>query len=101
LPTRIETALYRIVQEALTNVVRHARASNVKIQLARDSDGVVRCSIRDDGQGFDMVGVLARKERGGLGLIGIRERLNAVGGTLQVHSEPRCGTELRIEIPER
>ncbi len=99
LPAQIETALYRIVQEALTNVVRHARATNVKIQLVRDSNGAAHCSIRDDGQGFDMVGVLARKERGGLGLIGIRERLNAVGGTLQIHSQLRWGTELRIEIP--
>jgi signal transduction histidine kinase len=98
-PANVETALYRIVQEALTNVIRHARATNVKIHLIRDSKGTLRCAIRDDGVGFDVVTLLARKERGGLGLIGMRERLNAVGGTLQIHSEVRWGTELRIEIP--
>jgi signal transduction histidine kinase len=98
-PANVETALYRIVQEALTNVIRHARATNVKIHLIRDSKGTLRCAIRDDGVGFDVVTLLARKERGGLGLIGMRERLNAVGGTLHIHSEIRWGTELRIEIP--
>jgi signal transduction histidine kinase len=97
--SKVENALYRIVQEALTNVVRHARASNVRIQLARDAKGSLHCGIRDDGVGFDVVTLLSRKERGGLGLIGIRERLNAVGGTLQIRSETGWGTELRIEIP--
>jgi signal transduction histidine kinase len=95
----VETALYRIVQEALTNVVRHSRAKNVRIQLGRDAAGALHCGIHDDGVGFDVVTLLARKERGGLGLIGIRERLNAVGGTLQIRSETGWGTELRIEIP--
>jgi len=95
----VETALYRIVQEALTNVVRHAQAKNVKIQLARDAKRTLHCLVRDDGVGFDVVSVLSRCQRGGLGLVGIRERLNAVGGKLQVHSEPGWGTELRIEIP--
>lgn len=95
----VETALYRIVQEALTNVVRHSRARNVRIQLARDAAAVLHCTVRDDGVGFDVITLLARKERGGLGLIGIRERLNAVGGTFQIRSEPGWGTELRIEIP--
>jgi signal transduction histidine kinase len=99
LPPNVETALYRIVQEALTNVVRHAHANNVKIHLVHDTKGTLRCAIRDDGVGFDVVTVLSRKQRGGLGLIGIRERLNAVGGTLQIHSEVHWGTELRIEIP--
>jgi signal transduction histidine kinase len=98
-PPKVETALYRIVQEALTNVVRHAHATNVRIQLARDTKGSLHCGIRDDGAGFDAVTLLSRKERGGLGLIGIRERLNAVGGTLQISSEMGWGTELRIEIP--
>jgi signal transduction histidine kinase len=95
----VETALYRIIQEALTNVVRHAQASNVRIQLTRDTKGSLHCAIRDDGVGFDVVTLLSRKARGGLGLIGIRERLNAVGGTLQIRSETGWGTELRIEIP--
>jgi len=98
-PPRVETALYRIVQEALTNVVRHSRAKNVKIQLVRDAKGTLRCYFRDDGVGFDVVSILSRKERGGLGLVGIRERLNAVGGSLQIRSELGWGTELRVEIP--
>jgi signal transduction histidine kinase len=95
----VETAVYRIVQEALTNVIRHAAATNVRIQLTRDGRGNLCCSVRDDGVGFDMVSVLSRRQKGGLGLIGIRERLNAVGGTLQIHSERGWGTELRVEIP--
>jgi signal transduction histidine kinase len=95
----VETALYRIAQEALTNVVRHARARNVRVQVARDAKGSLHCGIRDDGVGFDVVTLLSRKERGGLGLIGMRERLNAIGGTLQIRSEPGWGTELRIEVP--
>lgn len=99
-PPNVETALYRIVHEALTNAIRHAGAANVRIQLARDGRGTLCCSIRDDGKGFDVDAVLSRKEqRAGLGLIGIRERLNAVGGTLQIHSESGWGTELRVEIP--
>jgi signal transduction histidine kinase len=98
-PSNVETALYRVVQEALINVVRHARAKNVRIQLTRDSKGTLRCCLRDDGVGFDMVSLLSRKQRNGLGLVGIRERLNAVGGMLQIRSEPGWGTELRVEIP--
>jgi signal transduction histidine kinase len=98
-PPKVETVLYRIVQEALTNVIRHAAATNVRIQLGRDGCGTLCCSIRDDGVGFEMLSVLSQKQRGGLGLIGIRERLNAVGGTLQIHSERGWGTELRVEIP--
>ena len=99
-PPRVETALYRVVQEALANVMRHARATNVTILLYRDGDGALRCMFRDDGVGFDIGAVLSRKDRGGLGLVGIRERLNAIGGTLQLHSQPGWGTELRIEIQE-
>jgi len=96
--SRVETALYRIIQEALTNVVRHARATNVKIQLVRDSKGALHCFFRDDGVGFDVISVLSRKEGCGLGLVGMRERLNAVGGTLQIRSETGWGTELHLEI---
>jgi two-component system sensor histidine kinase UhpB len=98
-PPKVETALYRIIQEALTNVVRHARATNVRIELGRDERGTLCCSIRDDGVGFDPAVVLARKEKTGLGLIGMRERLNAVGGTLQIRSEPGWGAEVRVEVP--
>ncbi|HXN24881.1 MAG TPA: ATP-binding protein [Candidatus Dormibacteraeota bacterium] len=97
-PTSIETAVYRIIQEALNNVTKHSQAKNVTIQLNRDGRNL-HCAIRDDGQGFDVPAVLARKGQKGLGLIGIRERLNAVGGTLQLQSERSYGTELLVTIP--
>jgi signal transduction histidine kinase len=98
LAPKIETALYRVIQEALTNVVKHARARNVEIQLTHDTKNL-QCLVRDDGVGFDSSSVLSRKERSGLGLVGIRERLNAVGGTMNIDSVAGRGTELLIKIP--
>jgi two-component system sensor histidine kinase UhpB len=98
LPTTVEIALYRIVQEALTNTAKHSRARSVHIQLER-SAGQVHCSIHDDGTGFDVPAVLARRGDGGLGLLGIRERLNAMGGTLHIQSSPGQGTKLLINVP--
>jgi two-component system sensor histidine kinase UhpB len=98
-PANIETTLYRVVQEAMTNVAWHSGAKNVKVELSRDANSNLRCTVRDDGVGFDVASVLSRKGQGGLGLIGIRERLNAVGGTLQIRSGPGRGTELIVDIP--
>src|SRR2546421_3932862 len=98
-PANVGTALYRVVQESLTNVVRHARARNATIQLARRGKGNLRCSIRDDGSGFDVASTLSNHAQGGLGLVGIRERLNAVGGSLQIPSQPGRGTELIADVP--
>jgi signal transduction histidine kinase len=98
LPGPVETVLYRIVQEALTNVSKHARATRVTVRIERDARGV-RCSIRDDGIGFDAPAVLARRGRGGLGLIGMRERLAPVGGRLELTSAPGHGTTLAVEVP--
>ncbi|MBI3989573.1 MAG: GAF domain-containing protein [candidate division NC10 bacterium] len=98
LSSAIETAFYRIVQEALTNVTKHAKATRVRIQLERE-DTRVHCSIQDDGIGFDVPAVLARRGDRGLGLIGIHERINALGGTLHLTSAPGRGTELRVTIP--
>jgi len=98
LPTAVETALYRIVQEALTNAAKHSRARNVHIHLDR-SGGLLRCLIRDDGRGFDVPAVLGRKGDVGLGLLGMRERLNAIGGTLHIESAPEQGTSLLINVP--
>jgi signal transduction histidine kinase len=94
----IETALYRIIQEALTNVTKHAHAKNVEIQLTNVAKHL-HCLVHDDGVGFDGSTVLSGKERSGLGLVGIRERLNAVGGTLQIASAVGGGTELFVKIP--
>jgi two-component system, chemotaxis family, sensor kinase Cph1 len=94
----VETALYRIIQEALTNVTKHARAKNVEIQLTNTANNL-HCLVHDDGVGFDVPSVLLCKERTGLGLVGIRERLSAVGGTLQIDSAVGRGTELLVKIP--
>jgi signal transduction histidine kinase len=97
LPTAMETTLYRIVQEALTNAVKHAKASNVWIRAWRE-DFAQCCTIRDDGAGFK-----TRRGQGsprkGLGLVAMRERVSAVGGTLQIESRPGHGTEVSIRLP--
>ena len=94
----LETVLYRVVQEALVNAAKHSHATSVEIGLAADADHLY-CVVRDDGAGFDAASVLSATQHGGLGLVGIRERLNAVGGTLQIRSMPSRGTELRVRIP--
>jgi two-component system sensor histidine kinase UhpB len=94
----IETALYRVIQEALTNVTKHSGAKNVEIQLTKVAKHL-HCLVHDDGVGFDTPSVLSCKERTGLGLVGIRERLNAVGGTLHIDSVVGRGTELLVKIP--
>jgi signal transduction histidine kinase len=98
LPSSVETALYRIVQEALTNVGKHARATSVNVRLRQDRR-VIRCSITDDGVGFGFPAVTARKKHRGLGLTGIRQRLDGLGGTLQIDSKRGRGTQMLISIP--
>jgi signal transduction histidine kinase len=97
LATAIETALYRIVQEALNNTVKHARAKNVWIR-AWQSKQVLFCSVRDDGAGFDP-NVQRASGRKGLGLVAMQERVSALGGTLRIESLPERGTELLIQLP--
>jgi signal transduction histidine kinase len=94
LPSDMETALYRITQEALTNVARHARATRVRVALV-GRDGGVRLEIEDDGVGLPTRNGSA--SRPGTGLVGIRERVRALGGTVTISS--REGTCLRIAIP--
>ena len=100
LPPLIETALYRIVREALNNVTRHAKAARVHVHLEKDAEAV-RCSIRDDGVGFDANAVVETSSNGerGFGLVGIRERLEALNGTLQINSAPGFGTEVLVTVP--
>ena len=94
----IETTLYRIVQEALTNAVKHAKAGNVWIRVWRENL-LLCCSIRDDGGGFDSSQAHAAPGRKGLGLIAMKERVTAIGGTLHIESRPGLGTELSIRLP--
>jgi len=98
-PSAIETVLYRIVQEALTNVVKHARAARADISIAAE-DGTLTCTIRDDGKGFAAVAAQGARTQG-LGLVGMRERLVPLGGNLRIESAPGSGTELIIAIPLR
>ncbi len=93
-----ETMLYRVAQEALTNVVKHARAHRAKVSLDR-RDGSIRLVVDDDGQGFDPApaGVLA--EQGHFGLVGMRERVEMAGGRFELESERGAGTRVRVELP--
>jgi len=92
----LEGLLYRAAQEALTNVVRHARATRARVELTR-AEGRVRLTVEDDGQGFDVGRALRRGE--GLGLQGLRERAALAGGTLRISSRPGTGTRLTLEVP--
>jgi signal transduction histidine kinase len=96
LPPEVETALYRVVQESLTNIVKHANARSVSISLAR-RDSAVAAVIEDDGAGFDPR--LVRE--GGVGLLGMRERLALLDGRLEIESRPGAGTTLVAEVPLR
>lgn len=92
----VDITVYRIVQEALTNVARHARASSVTVALVRAAPGALRLRIEDDGCG--MAPGLATR---GLGLMGATERAAAVGGELRVQSEPGRGVRLELTVPLR
>jgi two-component system NarL family sensor kinase len=94
LPLRVEAELYRIAQEALANVRRHARATRVEIVLRADA-GEVALVIRDDGVGF----VVERGAAGGHGLVGMRERARLLGGRLRVASWPGRGTRVTARAP--
>jgi signal transduction histidine kinase len=96
----VETTLYRVVQEALTNVLKHASASRVSLVLERH-DGTVRGVLEDDGVGFDVEQVLGRSEKARrLGVRGMRERVALLGGELEIESAPGNGTSLYIRLPE-
>jgi two-component system, NarL family, sensor histidine kinase UhpB len=99
LPAEMETALYRIVQESLTNTARHSNAHKVLITMKEDADAVY-VTIIDDGNGFD-IGTLLKtpdQERG-LGLAGMNERAVLLDGSLTIHSHPGQGTTIRVRIP--
>ena len=100
LPTAVETAIYRVVQEALTNVARHSKAQHAGVVVER-RNGHVIAVVEDDGHGFPAADGSAEqpKESGSLGLLGIRERVALLGGTLDVESSPGSGTALFARIP--
>src|SRR6266571_1956128 len=105
LPAEIETALYRIVQESLTNTAKHANAHKVYIYLKEDAD-TVDATIIDDGSGFDLQALhkTAPQERGiglerGLGLVGMEERAVLLNGSLTINSSRGHGTTVEVRIP--
>ena len=93
LPPEIEKALLRITQEALSNVVKHAQAHEVRIELFLDSERA-RLSVTDNGQGFQ-----TELSGGSFGLTSMQNRTNALGGVWTIHSEPGRGTEVHASIP--
>jgi PAS domain S-box-containing protein len=99
LPPHLETTIYRIVQEALTNILRHADARNVSIIIERRGDRLL-VIIEDDGCGFnvdEMINTPIRERR--LGLLGMQERISLVGGSLNIEATPGSGTTLYVRIP--
>jgi PAS domain S-box-containing protein len=99
LPPHLETACFRIVQEALTNVARHAEARRVQIDVKKEGSEVY-LTIHDDGVGFHPEGLREKAARGeGVGLVGMQDRVRLVGGQMAVASKPGEGTTLRVHIP--
>jgi signal transduction histidine kinase len=98
LPAHVEMALYRIVQEALQNVVKHAAASKVTVRLGT-VDGGVRLTVADDGQGFIQDLLAGAEDRHSYGMVGMRERAELIGATLNVTSGPGEGTAIEVLVP--
>ncbi|MBI4263483.1 MAG: MCP four helix bundle domain-containing protein [Acidobacteria bacterium] len=98
LSPEIEVCVYRIVQEALTNVARHSGASSCTVALIR-RDGVLHLTIEDDGRGIDTAAARAVDARRGLGLIGMRERAQALSGTFVIENRPEGGTRVAVRLP--
>ncbi|MBZ0116651.1 MAG: HAMP domain-containing protein [Sandaracinaceae bacterium] len=91
----VSTTVFRIVQEALTNVVRHAEATEVSVDLVGDESGL-SLTIRDDGKGIDAAAVEGHQA---LGILGMRERVHLLGGSFRIEGEPGRGTTIRVEVP--
>ena len=95
LPATIEKGLYGIAKESLNNILKHAEATRIKVEL-RQSESSASLEIADNGLGFDTA---VAKQRGGLGLLGLEERAAAIGGLLFIDSHPGSGTLIRVEVP--
>lgn len=95
----VELHLFRIVQEAINNIEKHAKAKSVRLQIRLAGDSVV-LKIQDDGQGFDSKTLKAgKKARHGLGLTNMRERALSLGGTYEIESAPDAGTSISVWVP--
>ncbi len=99
LPPQIEIALFRVVQEAITNIARHASANNVILSVDYQ-ESAISIEVEDDGQGFDTEAISFKAGQvEGLGLLGMNERITLLGGKLGIESQPNSGTRLIIEVP--
>jgi len=98
LPPPIEVLLYRVTQEALTNVVKHARASRVEVDF-EVRDGEAALTIADDGVGFDIERFRRTPAAGGVGLLGMRERVAYYRGRIEFRSRPQAGMRIMLTIP--
>jgi two-component system sensor histidine kinase DegS len=98
LSPQAEVALYRIVQEALNNITKHARATQVSVRLEKE-ESKIRLTITDNGTGFDVQSIMGQKGRTGLGLVGIRERVIPLRGECIINSSPGKGTEISVLVP--
>ena len=94
----VRTVFYRIAQEALTNVARHAGASHAEVSI-QNLNGTIRMEIIDDGDGFEVEGTSSAKKSNRLGLLGMKERIEMIGGTFWVESAPGSHTTIRVEVP--
>ncbi len=92
------TVLYRISQEALTNVCRHAKATSAEISI-QNHEGTISMEVTDNGKGFEVVGTGSAKKNNRLGLLGMRERVEMIGGTFSINSAPGKNTTVRVEVP--
>lgn len=98
LPPQIEIALFRVVQEAVTNVIKHAEANNVVLSL-EFSDAAIRIDVEDDGKGFDVGAVGVRTDQiQGVGLLGMKERVMLLGGKFDIQSQPGSGTHITVQV---
>ena len=96
---QLETTLFRVIQEAFANIVKHAHARNADVSLHFDKN-VIRIHIRDDGRGFDVEEAISSKDRPrGLGLVGMKERVELMNGNLSIQSRPGGGSRIDVEIP--
>ena len=99
----VKITLFRIIQEAITNIARHANAENVFVIMKANND-IIKVDIEDDGDGFDVHALFRQahsdlKDSRGLGLIGMKERASQIGGTLRIYSSPGCGAGISIRVP--
>jgi signal transduction histidine kinase len=98
LPADLEIACFRVVQESITNALRHAGAAHIQVRVVRTADRV-SLAVHDDGRGFDPAAISRTDLAGHLGIVGMRERVRARAGLFRLTSRPGAGTDVEIDLP--